>query len=461
MGNLKCSCFTSTENGQITFTEGNENINNNPLPNQFSIIQEETLFDLISSYYSSKNIEIQKITPQEFLKLIDSKSQKILDEYEEKLDDLSNLISSNKSIGPLKFINKDEENPENIFSIFYYEGEFNTEGVINGKGTKIIPNNLIYKGEFLNEKYHGKGILIKNEGNLSLFGQWENGECKGKVIYKVEDEFEYEGNFENNKKNGFGIEKYNDGSEYEGNFVNNAKNGKGTYKFSNGEMYEGNFEDNKYNGEGKYIWGIENKQYEGEFKNGIIDGKGVYTYNDGSIYNGFFENGIKNGEGFIEFPDGKKYYGNWVNDELYGNGYLITNNKRIEVIFRHGKIISSIVNTNEENNNINLSNNDDNGFNSECIKFNINSFSGDKNRINVNKYICPRCNCFFVQPIKCMGCSTNICKKCNGGIKCYNCNNDKFEDNEDLIKEMNENVKIKCNICEKTLDYQEILSHFH
>ena len=464
MGN--CSCFNSSEKGQVIFTQDNENENNqNPIPilrQQINVIPEETIFDIILNYYKSKNIEVKKIFFQQFSELITEETKKILDKYEDKMEESSSLINENLHMPPLKFAYKGKEKNENK-SDFYYEGEFNKEGLINGKGTKIIPNDLIYKGNFLNEEYNGKGILIKK--GASIFGQWIKGEIKGKVIYKVPDEFEYEGNFENFQKNGQGIEKYTDGSQYEGNFSNNKKNGFGVYKFANGEIYEGNFEDDLYEGEGRYVWGIGEKKYEGEFKKGEIEGKGVFTYEDGTVYNGYFENGLKNGEGFIEFLDGRKYYGNWINDELYGNGYLVSGNERTEVVFRHGKIISTIANTDEDNNNASFISNQEhpetfNNYN--YIKFNIESFVGDKDKININKYICPLCNSFLAKPLKCIKCSNNFCKKC---IKekniCSNCNNDKFENNEELTQDMIENVKIKCDNCDKILDYQESLNHLH
>ena len=467
MGKLNCSsCLYSNEKEQITFTPENVNSNHPKLNN---IIQEENFYDIISNFYSTKNYEIQKINSHEFSQLLTISSKKILDEYEEKLDDFNNLINDNKSIVPLKFIfinkYKEEEktNSDKNLLDFYYDGEFNNKGIINGKGTKIIPNNNVYKGGFLNGEYNGKGILIKD--NVYLFGNWINGECTGKVIYKVDDEYLYEGNFENNKKNGYGIERYNDGSQYEGNFLDNKKNGKGKYKFNNGEIYEGNFKNDLYNGEGRYIWSLENRKYEGEFKNGIIDGKGIYTYEDGTIFNGIFKNGIKNGEGFIEFLDGKKYFGNWVNGELYGNGYLINGNEKIEFVYRHGKIISTNSNNDEDindNNNLSLiSNNEENIIKTDHIKYKKSSFFGDKNSININKYICTICNCFFVEPIKCIKCSNNYCKKCNEVQICRNCNYDKFENNDNLTKEMNKNIKIKCFKCDKILDYQESLNHFH
>jgi len=343
MGSFNCSCFYSKDNGQIILSEGNQNIIR---PRQISIIPEETFFDIIVNYYSIKKIEIEKITSQEFSELLyyNSEIKKILEEYEDKFDDLT--INCYTAIGPVKFINVDENKSEKNNTEFYYEGEYNNEGVINGRGIKIIKNSLIFKGEFLNGEYNGKGLLIKNGG--SIYGDWVKGICTGNAIYKVEGKFEYIGNFENNKKNGYGIEKYNDGSQYEGNFLNNLKSGKGIYKFQNGEIYEGNFENDLYNGEGKYFWSNGGRKYEGEFKNGVINGKGIYTYDDGTIFNGYFIDGAKNGEGYLEFQDGKKYYGNWINDELYGKGYLVNDNEKIEIVSRHGKIIASSIDNNLE-----------------------------------------------------------------------------------------------------------------
>ena len=346
MGSFNCSCFSSKDNGQIILSEANKNIIR---PRQISVVPEETFFDIIVNYYSIKKIEIEKITSQEFLELLYYNPQvtKILNEYEEKFDILT--INCYTAVGPVKFINVDEHKSDKDFTEFYYEGEYNNEGVINGRGTKIIKNSLIYKGEFLNGEYNGKGLLIKNGG--SIYGDWVKGVCTGNVIYKVEDKFEYIGNFENNKKNGYGIEKYNDGSQYEGSFLNNLKSGKGIYKFQNGEIYEGNFENDLFNGEGIYLWGAGGRKYEGEFKNGVINGKGIYIYEDGTIFNGYFIDGAKNGEGYLEFQDGKKYYGNWINGELYGKGYLVNNNEKIEILSRHGKIVAAYFDNDLENNN--------------------------------------------------------------------------------------------------------------
>ena len=449
MGNIKCSCVKNNENNQIVFDNKNVNQNN--------FYQNNSLFEIIKKHYKSDNIEVQQINKKEFNEMINSDINiiKILEEYEQIFDkyNISFIFDYNNKVEQIKFI----DNNNNAET--YYFGEFNESGIIDGIGIKILSRNQIYKGEFSNGIYNGKGLFIKNKA--SIFGDWENGEINGNVLYKIEDQFEYIGNFENNKKNGFGTEKYPDGSNYEGNYINNKKNGLGIYTFPNNEYYEGNFEDDLYNGQGQYIWGNNGNKYIGEFKNGKIEGKGTFSYEDGTIFVGNFIEGYKNGEGYIQFPDGKKYFGNWLNGELYGYGYLLDGNKKIEIIFRHGKIISKTINEDIEENINNLNNNENITKENNVSRFDANSFYGDQNKININKYICLNCKLFFLQPLKCSVCNIDYCEKCIKDKKCLRCKNDKFIDDYELLNEMKENLKIKCNKCKQILKYEDSFMHFH
>ena len=142
-------------------------------------------------------------------------------------------------------------------------------------------------------------------------------------------------------KQGKGIEKYYDGTIYEGDFKNNQKNGKGKCTLSNGEIYEGEFNNDIYDGEGNYKWPSENREYIGHFTKGVIDGKGIDKYGDGSTYEGFYKKGIKHGYGTYTWPNGKICKGNWVNNKLHGNASFEDGDKKYNITYRFGKIITA------------------------------------------------------------------------------------------------------------------------
>ena len=59
-------------------------------------------------------------------------------------------------------------------------------GLQHGKGKEYYKNdNIIYDGDFVNDKYEGNGKLIFENGEY-YFGQWLNGlqHGKGKEYYK-------------------------------------------------------------------------------------------------------------------------------------------------------------------------------------------------------------------------------------------------------------------------------------
>ena len=326
-----------------------------------------------------------------------------------------------------------------------FKGFINKENSFTGRGC-YITNNYIYNGFFQNDEFNGKGIMINKDGSY-LFGDWVNGVCTGKGILKMENEYEYEGDFLENKKHGYGIEKYKDGSKYEGEFKNDKKNGKGKLIMSNGEIYEGEFKDDLYDGEGVYKWTLESREYKGQFKNGNMSGKGINIYKDGSVYEGHYKNGLKNGTGKYTWPNGKVFYGNWLNNKLHGNGYYILDNEKYNITLRFGKIIST------------------SKAQEKRIKFTIESIV-DKDKIeNVDKYICSICNTIFYEPQKCCKCFKNYCSDCiqdeNGYKKCLNCGEDTYETNSDLLQELISKIKVHCDICQKTLDYKESLTHSH
>ena len=87
--------------------------------------------------------------------------------------------------------------------------------------------------------------------------------------------------------------------EWDGDCVNGKAHGVGKLiKYSNGE-YE--------------------STYEGEFQNGMVEGKGKFTHKDGSVREGNFVAGQMTGKG-TAYKEGYEYVGNFINYRMHGNG---------------------------------------------------------------------------------------------------------------------------------------------
>ena len=54
--------------------------------------------------------------------------------------------------------------------------------------------------------------------------------------------------------------------------------------------------------------------------NGKMNGKGKFNWPDGKIYEGDFVNDIKEGTGTLFLPNGKIYKNQWKNDQMNGIG---------------------------------------------------------------------------------------------------------------------------------------------
>ena len=164
--------------------------------------------------------------------------------------------------------------------LFDYRNKLKFEGeLINGekKGKEYKDEYLIYKGEYLNLKKHGKGIEfykngeIKFEGEYILDNRW-NGtmyDYNGNIIFKMKNgkgngkEYDFkgnlifEGNYLNGVKNGKGKEYLNGKLTYEGEYLNGVKNGKGKEFKYNRLIFEGEYLNGERNGKGKEYYDLK------------------------------------------------------------------------------------------------------------------------------------------------------------------------------------------------------------
>lgn len=127
-----------------------------------------------------------------------------------------------------------------------------------------------YQGDFLNNKRHGVGNLIKA------------------------NHFRYTGGFKENQLHALGLLSNENDEQYEGEFLNDLPHGKGTLLYANGSKYKGCFAENHPHGKGLLQYNDGN-QYEGDFYNGIPQGKGTLTVVDGQKFEGEFKNGFFHG----------------------------------------------------------------------------------------------------------------------------------------------------------------------
>ena len=162
-----------------------------------------------------------------------------------------------------------------------YQGEF-LAGLKSGKGTLRL-GEIFYKGDFINDKYHGEGRLV------------------------VKGEYEYVGEFSNGEFHGKGIIRYENGKTFNGEFNNGKKVGEGVLTIKHGED------------------GPEEK-YVGEFQDDYYHGFGKYTFKDGSVYEGNWDRGKKSGKGTFfnmspEPGEPEKFEGLFEEDKMIGNDW--------------------------------------------------------------------------------------------------------------------------------------------
>ena len=258
------------------------------------------------------------------------------------------------------------------------------DGICVGK--EFEKDKVIFEGEYLNGKKHGKGKEYTLDGKLKYDGEYYNGEkWKGKAWnYYANGELEYEGEYLYGKLNGKynyfyrgGIKKsegnYLNGKKcgkikeydkngkliFEGEILNGIKwNGKGydddIYEikngcgimrnyYNNGEIeFEGEYINGERNGKGKEFNYNGKLKFEGEYKNGKRNGFGKELYTNGKIdFEGEYLNGEKNGKGkefFFDKNDVLKFEGEYLNDKRkYGKEY----NHKGELIYE-GEYINGI-----------------------------------------------------------------------------------------------------------------------
>ena len=230
---------------------------------------------------------------------------------------------------------------QNILSINieYYmkmSGRYKVEGINgNGKEYEIITDELLFEGEYLNGKRHGKGKEYNSKGKLKYEGdylfdkKWNGKEYDknnmiinilnkgtGKIRrYNSDEQLNYECDYINGQENGIKKQYHGNKLIYEGNIINSKENGKIKRYNNNGILiFEGEYSNGKINGKVKEYYNIAKLKFEGEYSNGEKNGKGKeYNYSGYLIFEG-------------EYLFGQKWNGNTY-DEKGNIIYQLNNGK--------------------------------------------------------------------------------------------------------------------------------------
>ena len=211
----------------------------------------------------------------------------------------------------------------------YYQGSFNEENNMKyGLGKEYFmdnsADNLKYKycGYYKNNKYHGIGILIKEDGEC-YYGEFRDG-AKNGYGYLINKDSYYKGFFKDNLQEGYG-EVGNRKFVYNGGFHKGKFNGYGFMNKDGVFRVCGNFIDDKVNGGAYYEWPDGDKYY-GEWKNNRMHGEGIFYFKNGDVFKGTYENDFKNGDGEYTYKNGSVLKGKWIKGKKEGKFILDLSN---------------------------------------------------------------------------------------------------------------------------------------
>lgn len=246
-----------------------------------------------------------------------------------------------------------------------YEGSY-LDGKKNGFGslTNTTTEDLIYKGHWKNDMYHGQGTLYKHFGEKKYEGEFLEGKYHGNgtSYYEGDHSFEPHGrktliHQQGTWKHGKFIKGktfhliYDDFSddfselEYYGEGYYKKKqvfvrHGSGSSYNDDKILYEGHWTHDRRDGLGKTFHDNGRIRYDGQWKGGKWDNFGkLYDTNGALLYDGQWKNDKRHGFGSCYKQKSIHYAGYFQNDKFHGKGSCFCTDGSVEFegIFKQDK----------------------------------------------------------------------------------------------------------------------------
>ena len=162
-----------------------------------------------------------------------------------------------------------------------YIGQINLNNEKEGKGILIYNETKeCFIGYWKGNKKDSKGKKYDKDFNIILEGNFEEGLLNGKGMKILDNGTKYEGNFKNDKMNGSGIYYFTNGTKWEGNSVDDKKEGIGKLTDS-----EGNIKDVEYKDDVLVVDNNINENNNNENNNNVEENNNIEDNNVENINN--------------------------------------------------------------------------------------------------------------------------------------------------------------------------------
>uniref|UniRef100_A0A7S4DSH1 AN1-type domain-containing protein n=3 Tax=Lotharella globosa TaxID=91324 RepID=A0A7S4DSH1_9EUKA len=175
---------------------------------------------------------------------------------------------------------------------FKYVGSFK-KGNKSGYAEFSGPNGLLYKGEYLNNDFHGLGFMTRSNGKHEYYGEYKNGQNEGVGVLTEGAErtkIKYWGQFKLGVPHGHGVTSKgaNDDEVYEGQFFGGMQHRSGVLKVNHPQEADGpfvlygGFKQGQPHGYGSVLFGGNVKSFRGKVFRQPVSGASM-RFNKGAM----------------------------------------------------------------------------------------------------------------------------------------------------------------------------------